>query len=152
MKKLFTTIVSAFFALTFSATAFAGDKGTADEAVAMVKKAVAYVKAHGKEKAFAEVDNPNGQFKDRDLYIFVVDFNGVVLAHGANPKLIGKNLTDLKDVDGKYFVKTYVDLAQTQGKGWTDFKWVNPVSKAIEPKSAYVEKVDGYLMGCGIYK
>lgn len=152
MKKLFQGIVLGLFALTFSMAAVAADKGSAEEATALVKKAVAYLKANGKEKAFAEFSNPNGQFKDRDLYIAVNDMNGKMLAHGANPKLIDKNLIDLKDVEGKNFVKGFIELAGSKGKGWVDYKWPNPVTKAVEQKSSYIEKVDDLIIICGIYK
>jgi signal transduction histidine kinase len=151
MKKVFSVLISVMFAL-FCGASFAGDRGAADEAVAMVRKAVAYIKAHGKEKAFAEFQNPGGQFRDRDLYIFVVDFEGKTLAHGANPKLVGKDVIQLRDADGKYFIKNYLELAQSKGKGWIDYKWVSPVTSTIEQKSSYGEKVDDFVVGCGIYK
>ena len=78
--------------------------------------------------------------------------NGKTLAHGTNPKLIDKNMTELKDADGKYFVKEFIEVANTKGKGWIDYKWTNPATKAIEPKSTYIEKVGDVLVGCGIYK
>jgi signal transduction histidine kinase len=152
MKKLFQAIVFGLFALTFNMAAIAADKGSAEEATALVKKAVAYLKANGREKAFAEFNSPSGQFKDRDLYIFINDMNGKMLVQGANSKLIGKNLIDIKDVDGKYFIKDLIELASSKGKGWVDYKWPNPVTKAVEQKSTYVEKVDDIVIGCGIYK
>ena len=82
------------------------------EAVAMVKKAVAAIKAEGAEKTYAEIDNPTGQFVDRDLYIVVYGLDGMVLAHGANKSRIGTNQIDDKDPDGKAFVKERVDLAK----------------------------------------
>ena len=66
---------------------FAAEFGTPAEAEAMVKKAVAEIKANGKDKAFAEFNNPKGKFTDRDLYITVYDMNGKCLSHGANPKM-----------------------------------------------------------------
>lgn len=152
MKKLFAGFIYSFFSLALSGAACAADRGSADEAVAMVRKAVAYIKENGKEKAFAEFNNPGGQFRDRDLYIFAEDLNGKMLAHGANPKLVGKVLIDLKDADGKFFVKSLIEVASGKNKGWVDYKWVNPATSAIEHKSSYVEKVDDFLVGCGIYK
>lgn len=153
MKKIFSTILLCLYTLTFSHSAVsASDKGSADEAVALVMKAVAYIKANGKEKAFAEFNNPSGSFKNRDLYIFTMDMNGVMSAHGANPKLIGKNLLGVKDVDDKQFAKSFIEVANSKGKGWVDYKWPNPTTKAIEAKSTYIEKVDDMMVGCGIYK
>jgi hypothetical protein len=74
--------VAAVAALSFGA--FAADPVTKDEAVAMVKKAVAAIKAEGAEKTYAEINNPSGKFVDRDLYIVVYGLDGMVLAHGAN--------------------------------------------------------------------
>jgi cytochrome c len=132
--------------------AHAGERANSDEAVAFVKSAIQYIKANGKEKAYAEFSNPNGRFKDRDMYIYVVDMNYVALAHGANQRLIGKELKELRDADGKYFVKAYVDMAKEKGSSWTDFKWVNPVTSKIEAKSAYVERFADVVVGSGIYK
>jgi cytochrome c len=149
LKYLLLAFTTFIFAIS---TASAAEKGTADEAVALVKKAVAYVKANGAEKAFAEFNNPKGQFINRDLYIFAQDMDGKMLAHGANSKLIGKSLIDVKDADGKMFAKEIVEVAKTKGSGWIDYKWPNPVTKAIELKSTYVEKAGDILISCGIYK
>ncbi|MGH8806373.1 MAG: cache domain-containing protein [Noviherbaspirillum sp.] len=153
MKNLFKAVACGLVALAFAAPALAADKGNADEAVAMVKKAVAYMKENGKEKAFAEFGNPgNTQFHDRDLYIFVYDMNGNNVAHGNNPKMVGKNLLEMKDHDGKFIIKGFIEVASTKGKGWYDYKWPNPVTKAVESKSGYIEKIDNLIVGSGIYK
>jgi signal transduction histidine kinase len=132
--------------------AVAAEKGTAAEAEAMIQKAIDYYKANGKEKTLAEISNPNGQFVKGDLYIFVWDMQGVVIAHGANSKLIGKNMSQIKDVDGKQFVHEGVELAKAKGKGWVDYKWSNPTTQKVEAKSTYVVKVDDMVFCCGIYK
>jgi cytochrome c len=152
MKSLLKFLLLGVTALSFHGASLAADKGSANEAVALVKKASEYMKANGKDKSYAEFNKPTGQFIDRDLYIFVFDMNGTTLAHGTNPKLLTKNLSELKDADGKQFIKEFIDVANTKGKGWVDYKWTNPVTKAIEPKSTYVEKVGDVLVGCGIYK
>src|SRR3984957_14346799 len=105
--KVFVTQFVALCMLLAGAVAQAGN-ATADEAVAMVKKGVAYIKAQGTEKGYAEISNKQGQFIDRDLYLVVYGLDGTVLAHGANDKMVGKNLIDLKDIDGKAFVKERV--------------------------------------------
>lgn len=139
----------AIAAFTHSIHALADD---AADATAMVKRAVALIKEAGKDKAIAAFNDPNGSFRKGDLYIFVTDTKGRMLANGSNAKLIGKDLIDLKDSDGKPFVKEYIDVAVKKGSGWSDYKWVNPNTKAIEPKSTYVERVDDLVVGCGIYK
>lgn len=152
MKKLMTALAFCTASFVIVAPAFAADQGTADEAMAMVKKAVAYMKANGKDKTLAEVSNNKGQFVDRDLYLSVYDLNGNVLAHGTNAKLIGKDVSALKDADGKEFIKEILTKAKSSGKGNADYKWPNPVSKAIEAKTVYFEKADDLVFSSGYYK
>jgi signal transduction histidine kinase len=140
---------AAAFLLT-SASAFAN--ATPAEATAMVKKGVAFIKASGKDKGHAEISSKDGQFKKDDLYLVVYGLDGVVRAHGANEKMIGKNLIELKDIDGKLFVKERVELAQSKGTFWQDYKFTNPVTKKIEPKSMYCEKLDDAVVCGGVYK
>jgi cytochrome c len=140
-------------ALTFiSGAALAADKGSPAEAEALVKKAVAYIKANGPDKAYEEITNGKS-FKDRDLYIFVYDMSGKNLAHGANPKLVGKDLIGLKDPDGKPLVKMLVDMAKDKGQGWTDtVKFRNPTTDKIQTRVNYVERVGEVAVGSGVYK
>jgi len=152
VQNIFSKISIGLCALALSTAALGAAKGSADEAIAMVKKGVAFVKANGKDKAFAEFSNPKGQFIDRDLYIMVYDMKGVNRAHGANPKLIGKDLLEIQDVDGKFIIKGLIEVAQKGKGGWFDYQWPNAVTKAVEHKSTYVEKVDDVLIGVGIYK
>ncbi|HEX7982004.1 MAG TPA: cache domain-containing protein [Duganella sp.] len=153
MKQLLKSMSVAACVLALHISGWAADgRGTPAEATAMVQRAVEYLKTNGPAKAYAAFNDQAGQFKDRDLYVFVIDFNGKVQAHGANAKLLGKDLTNLKDADDKFFMKEMIDTAKTKGKGWIDYKWPNPVSKAIESKSTYFEKVDDTLVGCGDYK
>ncbi len=132
--------------------AAAADAGTKDEAVAMVKKAVEFIKANGRDKAFEEFSNPSGKFVDRDLYVVVYDMNAKCLAHGANAKMIGRDLIDNKDVDGKEFMKERVEMMKKESSGWQDYKFRNPVSNEIEPKSMYLERFEDLIVGCGVYK
>lgn len=148
-------LTRAVLGAVLSAVAFvaaASDHASADEATAMVKKGVAFMKANGKDKAYTAISTKGGQFSDRDLYLTVYGMDGTVKAHGANEKMIGKNLIDLKDVDGKAFVKERVDLASSKPTFWQDYKFTNPVSKKIEPKSMYCERVDDVIVCGGIYK
>jgi cytochrome c len=146
------TLAAAALMLAGSSAFAAAEHASAAEATAMVKKGVAYMKTNGKDKGHAEISNKDGQFKDRDLYLVVYGLDCVVRAHGANEKMIGKNLIELKDVDGKPFVKERVELAQAKGTFWQDYKFTNPVSKKIEPKSMYCEKLEDAVVCGGIYK
>ena len=152
MIRTFTSIATLALALAVSAPALAGDKASKDEAVAMVKKGIAFIKANGAEKGYAELSNKEGPFRDRDLYLVVYGLDGKCLAHGSNPKQIGRDLIDLTDIDGKFFVKERVALAKAKPAGfWQDYKFTNPVSKKIEPKSMYCEKLGDTAVCGGVY-
>lgn len=141
------------FAFSLQCTvAEAADRGTREEAIAMVKKAVAQIKKDGLDKTVATVNDPKGPYIDRDLYVVIYDMKGTNLAHGANPKMVGKDLSNIQDVDGVYFIRERLEIAKTKGTGWQDYKFVNPVSKNIEPKSIYLERTDNVIVGAGIYK
>lgn len=152
MKNLLKGAVIGLAAFAFTGLTVAAEKATADEAVAMVKKGVALIKSAGKEKAFAEFNDPKGAFVQKDLYVMCYDMLGNNKCHGNNAKLIGKNLLEIKDADNKFIIKGLIEVAQKSGKGWVDYKWPNAITKAVEPKSTYVEKVDDVLIGVGIYK
>jgi len=132
--------------------AVASDGATAKEAEAMVKKGVAYMKSDGKDKGFAEISNKQGRFIDRDLYLTATRLDGAVMAHGANEKLIGKSLIELKDIEGKEFIREMVETAKTKSGYWIDYKFTNPVSKKVEPKSMYCERFEDIAVCGGIYK
>jgi cytochrome c len=123
-----------------------------DEAVAMVKQAVAFIKEQGADKAYPEITNKASKFHDRDLYVVVYQLDGKVLAHGSNEKFVGKDLIDAQDVDGKLYVKERVELAAKQASFWQDYKFVNPVSKKVEPKEMYCEKLENTAVCAGVYK
>ncbi len=133
--------------LLLPGAAWAADRGTPEEAKAMAIKAAAYLKSVGPEKAFPEFD-AGGPWLDRDLYVTVQNNAGIMLARGNNPGLIGKSLIDLRDVDGKPFVR---EVSAITDAGWVTLKWQNPVTKAVEPKTMYAVRVGDYLVGVGAY-
>lgn len=150
MKRIFVITMICILVAGFAYAA--AEKGTTQEAKAMVVKAVAFYNANGQVKAFQEFNDPKGKFVDRDLYIYVMDMNGKVLSHGTNPKLIGKELMELKDSDGKAFVKEIVATVKSKGSGWSDYKWTNPLTKKIDAKTAYFQKTGDVIIVCGAYK
>ena len=152
MKKGIISAVIGLVLILGTSMSYAADAGTKEEAVAMVKKAIEYIKANGKDKAFEEFSNPKGQFHDRDLYITVYDMNMKCLAQGQKKSMVGKDMIDFKDVDGKEFMKERQALMKANTSAWQDYKFMNPVSKQIEPKSMYCEKFEDIIICCGIYK
>jgi len=149
MKRFVCVMISLLALVGCLSVASASQKQ--EEAKSLVKKAVTYLKKNGKEAAFAEFNKSTGPFVKGEFYIFVYDFKGMTAAHGGNRKLVGKNMYELKDSDGKYLVQDIIKTAK-QGGGWSEYKWTNPVTKKIEPKMTYVEAVDDLAIGCGFYK
>ncbi len=131
--------------------ALADELANKDEAVAMVNKAIGFIKSDGPDKAYAEFTNKDPKFIDRDLYV-VVFKGGTVLAHGANAKMVGKDVTEMQDVDGKFYVKERLALAASHENFWQDYKFTNPVTKKIEPKQMYCQTFNGTMICSGIYK
>ncbi len=151
---MFRIALCIFVALAgFAPPTLSAEFGTKAEAVAMVKRVQASFKAVGAQATFALVsDKSTPEFHDRDLYPFIYDMNGVCLAHGARPALIGKNLIGLKDQDGTLLIRELRDMARNNGSGWVDYKWPNPLNNKIEDKSSYVEKMGDYWVGVGVYR
>ena len=150
MKRIVVAMIGML--ATLSSPAFAADRGTADEAVALVKKVIATIKTEGKDKVYAAINNKDPRFIDRDLYVFAYDMDANCPAHGSNPKMVGRNTIDTQDTDGKYYIKERMELGKAKPSFWQDYKFPNPVTKMIEPKSAYCEKADANLICVGIYK
>jgi cytochrome c len=151
MKRVISFVAALAVALFSFNAAAAEDRGTAQEAEALVKKAIVYYKKNGKDKSMAEFSRNPGPFVDRDLYVTVYTMNADSLSH-INPKMVGKNMMDLRDADGKYHIKERMEAAQKGTSGWQDFKFYNPVAKKIEPKRMYWEKYDNLVFAAGAYK
>jgi uncharacterized protein len=129
--------------------------GTRDEAVAMVHRVQEMNKKLGAEGVFAAVKRKAPGTVDRDLYVYIVDQNGIVMANGVIPTMTtGTNLFNARDQNGKYFMREKVDLCKASRPGWVDFRFLNPVTQTIEDKSSYIERMGdtNYCIGVGIYR
>jgi TRAP-type uncharacterized transport system substrate-binding protein len=134
--------------------ASATEYGTRGEALAMTQRAQAKFRKDGLEATYRAINGGSKEFNDRDLYVFSIGFTGIEYANGQVPTLVGKNVLDIKDQDGKFVVQDMIALVKQAGHGWINYRWLNPVTKTIEDKSAYVERVGitDSLVGVGIYK
>jgi len=150
MKQLLTLIACLAMGLV-SIRADAADRGTEAEAEALVKRAIVYYQKQGKQKALEEFSKSPGPFVDRDLYVTVLTMEGDSLAH-INPKMRGRNMMEFRDSDGKYAIKERTQLAQTQGKGWHEFKFFNPMTKKVETKRNYVDTYDNLVFSAGAFR
>lgn len=132
-----------------SVSVFAG--ATKEEAQKMVEGALSFCKTHTKKECFAAIDDPT-KFNKGELFIFAFDYNGVGLANGQIPKLIGKNMFEVKNADGVLVFQEQIKTAKSGG-GWYEYKWLNPETKKQAIKVSYIKDVDGtFYIGCGIHK
>jgi cytochrome c len=113
-----------------------------EEAQALVERAADYIRANGREEAFAAFNRPDGGFVDGELYVFCNDITGLQLANGGNPKMVGKNLSTLRDAEGHLTTVDINRIGQTAGHGWYEYLWPNPAKGRIERKVTYVLRID----------
>lgn len=144
-------IVAAAMLLTLSAVAAADQYATPREAEQLVAKAVQAIRKDG-PKVYASITDKDAAWVRGELYPVVYDLKGKVLAHGQNPKMVGKDLLEIKDADGKHFIRERMELATKKASFWQDYSFVDPVTKSILPKRMYCERLDETVVCAGIYK
>ena len=152
MKPTATAIVTAAALCLPCAGAFASEP-TEKDAIAMAERGAAMVKAKGKEEVMKRITAKDPEFVQGSLYIDIRDVKtGIVLAHPYNPSIVGKDLTDVPDANGKKYRREIIELAAAKGKGWVDYQYKNPTSGKIEPKTTYILLVNGVVLEAGLYK
>jgi signal transduction histidine kinase len=140
----------------------AAEASTEEEAVALVQLAQAYLRENGLAKATVEFNHMDSPFnvvspinKKGDLYIWSIDSKGLQIIHGKNPKVQGKNVIDMRDVDGIFLIRELMARCYSpSGKGWVSYKWMHPITRETEHKRGYVERVPGMdlCLGSGVYR
>ncbi len=136
-----------------SAGAAAATEPTEKDAIAMAERGAALVKAKGKDEMMKRINAKDPDFVQGSLYVDMRDVKtGIVLAHPFNPSIVGKDLIDVPDANGKKYRRDIIELAAAKGKGWVDYQYKNPTSGKIEPKTTYILLVDGVVLEAGLYK
>lgn len=130
------------------------EHGSKEEAVAMVQAAVAHVQKVGPDKAFKDFTEDRATWAKKDLYVMAYNYDGTCVGHGANPKLVGKNLNSLRDASGKHLIKEFTEVSKSKGSGWVDYEWAHPQTKKVEAKSTFAARLPNYdgWVGVGIYR
>jgi signal transduction histidine kinase len=152
MKPLHSAVL--FIALAAGAThspVFAMEP-TEKDAIAMVEKGSAYMKTAGKDEMIKRINAKDPDFVQGALYLTMRDGKGVILANPVNPAMVGKDLVDVPDADGKLFRREILEVAKKKGKGWIDYKFKNPASGKVEAKTTYIQLVGDVTLEAGIYK
>ena len=126
-------------------------QGTADEAMALVDRALQHRRRSTADAFVRELSSPSQGFHDRDMYVFALDGTGVYRAFGGKPEKVGSRVQDIPGVDGAALLQAIIDQAE-QAPGWVEYDIVNPATGAVQTKMSYVVKVDSLYLGCGVYK
>jgi signal transduction histidine kinase len=143
----------ALLVATASVCAFAqANEPNEKDAIALVEKGAAFMKAKGKDEMIKQINAKDPEYVQGSLYLVMRDNKGVVLANPVNPAMVGKDLIDVPDVDGKLFRREILEVAKTKGKGWVDYKFKNPASGKVEAKTSYIYRVGDVTLEAGIYK
>jgi len=127
--------------------ATAQEQGTPEEAKVMAEAAAALFQAEGADAAFAAFTSAP-EFHDRDLYVFVMDDEGTMVAHGTSPALVGRSMVGLMDPTGYPFIEAIMAVEDT---GWVDYQWQNPATGAVAPKRTYIINTGDHWIGVGAY-
>jgi cytochrome c len=137
----------------FAAVGDLASAHTSDEVKTLVERAAAHIRSVGQVQAFDDITRPDGGFVDGDLYVFCNSADGTVLAHGGNPKLVGKNLAAVRDAEGTHPILEAIHLGLAQGNGWLDYLWPNPEVGHVQRKITYVLRIDDRTVcGSGYYQ
>lgn len=127
-------------------------RSAAEEAQALLEKAVAQMQSTGVAPAYQSFNDPKGGFIRGDLYVFAIGIDdGKYRASGASPQLVGTDARELHDAAGKPLIQEMITLAKEKGSGTVDYVWRNPATNAIEAKHSLIQRVGDVLVGVGYY-
>jgi cytochrome c len=146
-------LTSAILLAAISCSPFAmAAEPTEKDAISMVEKGAAFMKANSQAEMIKRINAKDADYVQGPLYLTMRDNKGVILANPVNPAMIGKDLVDVPDADGKLFRREILELAKSKGKGWVDYKFKNPASGKVEDKTTYIYRVGEVTLEAGIYK
>ena len=106
---------------------YAAERATTEECVRMAHEAAAMINAKGVDEAAKLIGVPQGFYVWKDSYVFLMDFNGKMLAHPMQPELTRYDHVLLEtDSTGKAIFVHFVNIAREHGEGWVDYMWPKP--------------------------
>lgn len=147
MKNLFMINI---FLIVSSLYVFAS---TEENVKDLINQGTKLCEEKGIDSCLSAFNDNNGDFVKGSLYIFAINYDGETLAHGGNPKIVGKNLYKMKAPDGTMIFQEFINISKTKGEGWIDYMWSNPETKKNSYKRSFIKKIgDDILIGSGFYK
>ncbi|MCF7201247.1 cache domain-containing protein [Pseudomonas oligotrophica] len=127
-------------------------RSSAEQARALLDKAVALLQQEGGDAAYRRFNDPQGGFVIGDEYVFAIGLeDGKYRASGGSPSLVGTDVREVRDAAGKPLFRDMIELARSKGEGNVDYVWRNPATNAVEPKHTLIRRVDDVLLGVGYY-
>ena len=138
--------------LSEAVAVFKLQQGTAEEAMSLVARAVAYRRQCGSRDAFLrDLTQADKGFFDRDMYMFALDKHGAYLAFGGNQAKVGTRVQDIPGIDGAGLVASIITQAELE-PGWVEYDIANPTTGRVQTKMSFVQQLDDVYIGCGVYK
>ena len=137
--------------LSRAVSVFRLQQGTADEAVALVHRAVALHQHASRDQFLRSITEKHQPYHDRDMYVFVLNTEGRYLAFGGNPAKVGTRVQDIPGIAGDRLVSDIIAQAD-HAPGWVEYDITNPSTGAVQTKMSYVSRVGDLYVGCGVYK
>lgn len=125
--------------------------GTPLEAKALAEKAAAHLATVGPGKAFNDFMTPGPAYMPYDLYVFTFDGAGRMWVNGRFPGMIGSNITEASDSNGRRFLLDAMRRAAVAGAAWVEYQWYNPCTGTVMPKSTHIIKAGEFFIGVGAY-
>ena len=126
-----------------------------EQAEELVNKAMRLIKKNGVAQALKIIGDKNGPLVKGDMYVFAGSTERMtLLAHPIDPqKLVGPDLSEIKDIKGKAFFGQFVETARNKGAGWVTYWWPKPGEEKASLKSTFIRAVPGHplYLACGVY-
>jgi signal transduction histidine kinase len=115
------------------------DRSTQQNA-ALVEQAAAaeYVKKVGPDAAIKSFETDKTRWVVKDLSVWVMDAKGVMKYH-ENAKMVGKDLSELKDANGRFFTKEFMAVGAGKSAGSVTYEWAHPQTRKLTTKTAYLQ-------------
>ena len=115
----------------------------------IVSDVLKHYKTYGAEATFEKVNM--GWTQDGEYYAFVNRVSdSTIVAHAANPKMVGKTASGVVNSEGRHIVREIIDMATGLG-AWIEYKWIHPLTGEERDKRSWIIRIDDYVIGSGYY-
>lgn len=124
----------------------------ANDCVEIVQKVAKVFDEKGAEYAIKAI-NSKIAYTDKEVYVFALSLNNVVIGHPYKPSLIGKYMSESEDVKGKKYFLEFKEVAEDPGEGWVEYHWNRPGEKEHRFKRTFIKRIPGQdiYIGAGYY-